>query len=255
MKKPIIIVGVGEMGSVFARGFLKAGYSVIPVNRHDDLQLVSEQTPEPELVLIAVAEKELPAVLDQLPASWIQQIVLLQNELLPDDWRQKGLQNPTVISVWFEKKPGMDFKVLIPSPVNGSKAQVIQQALGTLNIPVQIINSASDMLFELVRKNMYILTTNICGLQTGGNVHQLWQDNSILMNRVFDDVLLIQEHLSAESFDRDHLLNAVLSAFEGDPLHQCMGRSAPARLQRALEVAQLAGLETPALQNLAASLN
>ncbi len=33
MHKPVVIVGLGEMGSVFARGFLRAGYPVVPVVR------------------------------------------------------------------------------------------------------------------------------------------------------------------------------------------------------------------------------
>ncbi len=52
MKSPVIIIGIGEMGGVFARGFVQ----------------------------------------------------------------------PTVISVWFEKKKGRDVKVLIPSPAYGPAA-------------------------------------------------------------------------------------------------------------------------------------
>ena len=251
MKKPVIIIGLGEMGSVFARGFLKAGHPVIPVIRSEPIVEAANLYPDPELVLVAVGEKDLPATLEQLPDAWRDRIVLLQNELLPKDWQDKGLQNPTVISAWFEKKPGMDYKVLVPSPVHGPKAGLIQQALATLDIPVEVIESDDDMLFELVRKNMYILTTNICGLETGGSVKQLWDEHSILMNRVFDDVLALQEKLSGRDFDRDKLLSAVLAAFEGDPDHQCMGRSAPDRLKRALTIAAQFGLACSELQRIA----
>ena len=40
-------------------------------------------------------------------------------------------------------------------------------------------------------------------------------------------------------------------AFDGDPQHQCMGRSAPARLQRALEHAERLSIETPMLNAIA----
>ncbi len=33
MNQAVIIVGVGELGSVFARGFLRLGYPVYPVTR------------------------------------------------------------------------------------------------------------------------------------------------------------------------------------------------------------------------------
>jgi hypothetical protein len=108
------------------------------------------------------------------------------------------------------------------------------------------------MLFELIRKNLYILTTNICGLECGGNVRELWEFNSILMNKVFDDVLLIQQALSGVNFNRDQLLNAVLKAFDGDPEHGCMGRSAPQRLQRALDIAEQFELDVPELKRIQA---
>jgi hypothetical protein len=38
---------------------------------------------------------------------------MMQNELLPRDWAIHDFIDPTVISVWFEKKKGMDSKVLI----------------------------------------------------------------------------------------------------------------------------------------------
>lgn len=251
MKQPVVIIGIGEMGSVFARGFLKAGYTVIPVSRQSDIQKLAESTPDPELVLIAVGESDLDTTIDNIPEAWHQKTTLLQNELLPKNWLDKNLLNPTVISVWFEKKQGMDYKVLVPSPVHGPKAKLIHDALATLDIPVQIIDSEADMLFELVRKNMYILTTNICGLETGGSVSELWQDNAILLNKVFDDILKIQQSLTGEVFNRDHLLSAVLTAFDGDPEHQCKGRSAPQRLQRAIKIANTANIEVNQLNQIA----
>jgi hypothetical protein len=245
---------MGEMAGVFARGFLKAGHPVFPVRREDDINQVAHDLENLALVLIAVAENDLSPLLQQIPEQWREKLVLLQNELLPKDWMVHNLINPTVISVWFEKKPGQDFKVLVPSPIFGPKAELVQHALATLEIPVEVVADAHRLLFELVRKNLYILTTNICGLETGGNVKQLWDEYSILMNRVFDNVLDIQQYLTGETFDRDHLLAAVLTAFDGDPEHKCMGRSAPQRLQRALGIADEAGLEVDELKRISSQL-
>ncbi len=250
MKQTVVIIGMGEMGSVFARGFLKAGYSVTPVNRQDDIQSISRLTPDPELVLLAVGESDLASSIEQIPDIWLNKITLLQNELLPRDWENTALVEPTIISVWFEKKPGMDYKVLVPSPVFGPHSNVIHQALSTLNIPVQIIENESEMLFELVRKNMFILTTNICGLETKGTVDDLWKNHATLMNNVFDDVLEIQQYLTGKVFNRDDLLNAMLAAFEGDLEHTCMGRSAPGRLKRALNISEKANLMSHELKQI-----
>jgi hypothetical protein len=43
----------------------------------------------------------------------------------------------------------------------------------------------------------------------------------------------------------------MVTAFEGDPEHKCMGRSAPARLQRALSHAQKYNRAVPALKKIA----
>ncbi len=252
MNKPVVVIGIGEIGSVFARGFLKLGYPVVPVTRSADMGLVAAETPAPELVIVAVGEKDLHATQQQLPDIWRDRVVLLQNELLPRDWQQDDLTNPTVISVWFEKKQGMDAKVVLPSPAFGPHAALVKQALATLDLPARVLADDAELLFELVLKNLYILTTNIAGLECGGNVRQLWQEHNDLACDVACDVLDIQEHLSGEQLNRTALIEGMLKAFDGDPEHRCMGRSAPARLQRALAIADAAGLETPTLRRIAA---
>lgn len=237
MNKPVIIIGTGEMGGVFARGLLRDGYSLIPVNRQTDMQAIATKTPNPEMVMVAVAEKDLQSVLTDLPDPWRENTVLLQNELLPRDWASHRLQQPTIITVWFEKKKGQDYKVLIPSPAYGPKAALLKSSLATLDIPVTVLNSEEELLHQLVLKNVYIITTNVAGLETGGTVSELWSSHRELCKNITGDVIDIQEYLTEESFDNKSLINDMLIAFDGDPDHQCMGRSAPARLERALAIA------------------
>jgi len=251
VNRPVVVIGIGEIGSVFARGFLKLGYPVVPVTRKMDMALVVAEVSEPELVIVAVGEKDLQATLAALPNIWRDKVVLLQNELLPRDWQQHDLTNPSVISVWFEKKKGMDAKVVITSPVFGWYAELIKQALATLDIPVAVLENEAALLFELALKNLYILTTNFAGLECGGNVRELWLDHNELACEVAGDVLDIQEYLNSETLDRSALIEGMLSAFDGDPEHGCMGRSAPARLERALKIADEANLEVPTLRRIA----
>lgn len=252
MESPVILIGIGEMGGVFARGLLRAGHPVYPVTRDSDLAAVARQLPAPELVLVAVSENDLPAVLENLPAAWFQRIGLLQNELLPADWRQYGISRPTVISVWFEKKTGRDVRVLLPSPVYGPAAELLRDSLKTLGIPVRLLAGKSELLFELVLKNVYIVTTNCAGLVTGGTVSELWDNHRELAEGVAREVIRIQESLVGKSLPADALIEGMLRAFAGDPNHLCMGRSAPARLDRALRQADDAGLEVPRLRQIAA---
>jgi hypothetical protein len=248
MKEPVVLAGVGEMGGVFARGLLRLGHPLYPVNRSTPLADVAAAVPQPALALVAVAEAELPSVLTDVPASWQGRLGLLQNELLPADW--EGFDSPTVISVWFEKKPGMDHKVIIPSPVFGPQAQLLAEALGTLNIPTRILASSQELLFELVVKNLYILTTNIAGIRAGGTVGELWTSHRALAERVGNEIIDLQEAKTGMTFDRSALFDAMVRAFDGDPLHKCVGRSAQNRLARALEQAAALGLELPTLAEL-----
>ncbi len=255
MQNPAIVIGIGEIASVFTRALLRHGYPVYPVNRETDMETLAQTIPNPSLVLVSVGEHALHPVLSKIPASWLHRLSLLQNELLPHDWRGLNLpQPPTVISVWFEKKKGMDYKVLLPSPVYGPRASLLIKALATLDIPAWELPSEEKLEFELVRKNVYILTTNITGLvirrfrtQT---VKEMWADYQDLAREVTRDVIDIQEWLTHHRFDREQLIGGLVEAIKGDPTHKCMGRSAPVRLSRAIEQADEAGLAVPRLREI-----
>jgi hypothetical protein len=243
------------MGSVFTRGCLRAGYPVYPITRIMDIKTTLANYPAPAAILVTVAENDLHEVLEQIPAEFSDKLVLIQNELLPRDWQSHNINNPTVISVWFEKKPSQDFKVLIPSPVFGPKADLVCEALSSLGIPTNKLADSDALLFELVLKNVYILTTNICGLKTGGTVSELWQQHQPLAEKVANEVIALQSYLTKTTLDNDLLIKAMVNAFEGDPDHKCTGRSAPARLQRAITIADETELEVPELRTLHAGVN
>ena len=251
MSRDVVLIGVGEMGGVFARAFLRAGYSVHPVRRDDDPETVAADIDDPALVLVTVGEADLDPVLAAMPARWKDRLLLLQNELLPRSWRAHGIERPTVAVVWFEKKPGQDVKVIISSPVGGPAAALTVDALRAIGIAAHVTASDEELEAELVAKNVYILTANIAGLDTGGTVLQMWQAHNGLANAVAADVLDIQEHLVGHDIDRTAAVDGMLAAIAGDPDHKTTGRSAPARLTRAIGHAEEAGLAVPTLRDLA----
>lgn len=250
MKNPIIVIGLGEMGSVFARAILKLGHPVYPVARDTNLEDLAKTIPAPEMVLVSVGENDLQDTLATIPAAWHDCVAMLQNELLPRDWLSHNFSEPTIISVWFEKKKGQDSKVLIPSPCFGSKASILVKALATLDIPAIEVASAEDMEEELLIKNVYILTTNISGLITKGNVEDLWNNHNALALEVASEVMDIQSTLVGHELDRDKLINGFKAGIDGDLEHMCMGRSAPGRLARAIEQADAASLEVKKLREI-----
>jgi len=154
--------------------------------------------------------------------------------------------------VWFEKKKGTDAKPLIASPVAGPGAGLLCGALAAIDLPCREAALGDELLFELVRKNLYILTTNIAGLKTGGTVSQLWAQHEGFARQVANQVTDNQDALTLVTHERGKLIAGMLEAFDGDPEHGCTGRSAPARLARALQHADAYGLAVPTLRSLAA---
>lgn len=249
MSKSVVVIGLGEIGSVFARGFLRSGFTVHPVIRGVKMQTVADEITSPELVVVAVGETDLHEQLSNIPDNWKDRLVLLQNELLPSDWGKYALK-PTVISVWFEKKKGQDSKVIIPSPIYGQHAQFVVDALASIDIATVVVADELALLNELVLKNIYILTTNIAGLEVGGNVGQLWEEHADVANAVASDVIRLQEILTGKALDKQALIDGMVNAFNGDKEHMCMGRSASDRLQRALVLAEKHNLLLPTLERI-----
>ncbi|KVW96215.1 hypothetical protein [Thiobacillus denitrificans] len=247
----VVVIGLGQLGRVFAGGLLRSGHTVVPVNRGDDMFTVAHAHPEPSLVLVSVAENDFHTVLAAMPGAWRPHAALIQNELLPRDWEKYRYTDPTVISVWFEKKKGTDAKSLIASPVAGPGAALLCRALTSIDLPCREVAPGDALLFELVRKNVTILTTNLAGLKTGGTVSQLWAQHEVFARQVANEVMAIQDALTGVAHDREKLITGMLEAFDGDPDHGCTGRSAPARLARAIAHADEFGLAVPTLRSLA----
>jgi len=145
----------------------------------------------------------------------------------------------------------MDSKVVLPSPIFGANAKLVFNALSQIDLLSFILDTEEELTYELVRKNLYILTTNIAGLEVGGNVESLANQHSAVMNAVAHDVLDIQDWLTETKNDRQRLMEGLLEAIHGDLTHGCMGRSAPARLTRAIGFANQAGLDIPTLRDIA----
>ncbi len=247
MKAPIVIIGIGELAGVFARGFLRCGYPVYPITRSMDLTTEYPQIPSPELVLITVQENELHSMLEKLPKAWYNKVGLVQNELLPRDWQRHQIDNPIVTVVWFEKKKDLELTNILYSPSYGPKAQLVAHALKAQKVPAPILKNEDDLLYELVRKALYILTVNIAGLVNNWTVENLWLKQQTLAREIAKEVIQIQEFLTGKPLPHEKLINGMVEGINDCPQRHCLGRSALARLQRALDFAKLFNIETPKL--------
>jgi hypothetical protein len=122
-----------------------------------------------------------------------------------------------------------------------------------VGVTTRVCRDGSELTRELASKNLYIGTTNIAGLVQGGTVSALWREHRELALGVARDVLAIERALCDESLDEAVMLAAFESAIAADPEHACAGRSAPARLARALAHAERLALPVPALRRVAES--
>jgi len=251
MKDPIVIIGIGELAGVFARGFLRCGYPVYPMTRGMNLMQESQQIASPQLVLLTVQETELHVLLDQLPGVWRDKIALVQNELLPRDWQAHAIDKPTVTVVWFEKKKEIEITNILQSPSFGPHAEIMSKALKAMDIPAPVLENEQDLLYEMVRKAVYILTVNIAGLVDNCTVGELWNKHEVLAREIAEEAILIQEYLTGTPLDHEKLINGMVEGIKDCPNRYCLGRSASSRLQRALQYAKEARLKTPKLLEIA----
>lgn len=250
-----VVVGVGQLGGVFAHGLLKVGQRIVPVRREDSLSDLASEL-EPALVLLAVGEGDLPGVLPQVPQEWRGRAALIQNELLPGSWSVLGDAQPTVAVVWFEKKAPIAPRVIRSTPIAGPGAPLLVRALAALNISAEVVEE-SALPAALVLKNLYILTSNVAGrgAPKGATTGHLWTNDRERTQRIAEDVLTLQKAMlnasghsaAALALDDDALMRELGETLMADPDHGACGRSAPARHQRALDQAQTHGLTLTAL--------
>ena len=156
-----------------------------------------------------------------------------------------------MISVW-SKKPGRELRVILPTFAYGPKAGLVLAALGSLDIQAVEVTDASEMLHELVRKKLFVLTANVVGVVTGCKVGQLWAEHRALVREVANEALHVLEWLVRETLPREKLIAALVEAFHADPDHECSVRVARDRLGKCLTVADEAGLAVPRLRKLLA---
>ncbi len=251
MKAPVVIVGMGELGGEFAKGFLRCGYPVVPVLRGMSLEQTAGEVPAPVLVVVTVAESDLHAVLAGLPENWRDRVALVQNELTPADWQRHGLDEVTVAVVWFEKKPDRPLTDILFTPIHGSRAMPLIEALGKLGVETRLLTGEDELIFELARKSLYILTLNITALEVDASAGQIWRRHRKLARLVAMEVMQVLELRFARSLPKEALIDAMSEGIDDFPDRPARGRRARQRLERIVGEAMSAGLKVPTLERIA----
>ncbi|HEX5042441.1 MAG TPA: hypothetical protein VFV75_06020 [Candidatus Polarisedimenticolaceae bacterium] len=251
MRPGVAVIGVGQIGGCLAEGLARAGHAVFPIRRGDDLGEAARALPDPALALVAVAEDDLDGALLTLPTPWRSRVALVQNELLPSVWERHNLPHPTVAVVWFERKGGGRPRSILPTFLHGPGWPTLAAALDALGLPWRHVEDPHALRQELVRKNLYILTTNLGGLATGAaSAGELWRTHRAQAIQIASEILTVQAAATGGAVDRVTLLRGLDEAIDADPEHATVGRAAPRRLERALEQAEELGISVPRLQEI-----
>jgi hypothetical protein len=79
------------------------------------------------------------------------------------------------------------------------------------DIPAHTVANDKELLFELVLKNLYILTTNIAGLaiETDSTVDELRNNHLKLMRDVSSDILKLQSALTGNTGEEINTLESM----------------------------------------------
>ncbi|MCL4495173.1 MAG: hypothetical protein M1294_10230 [Firmicutes bacterium] len=249
MSAQAVIVGMGQLGRTLGEGLLLNGITVTPVLRSTAIDTALN----PQTVILATGEDDLGPALKKVPQNWKERsVVLLQNELLPPQWKEHGISEPTVFVVWFERKQGKPITPLLPSRVYGPQQDVIRSAMDSLAIPCEVTRDETEILTELMIKNAYIWATNIASLEVGRmTTGELYQQHSALVEALVQESVAVQNAVMGESFPVGEVLERVNQALLADTSHNAGGRSAKRRLERFLVQAHKMGVAVPQAQSIA----
>lgn len=245
--KDLVLVGVGQLGTLFGEGALAAGRRVTPLRRDSDVERCLDDVPLGSPVLVTTGEKDLPGALQGLPKDRWPDVILVQNELFPSTWRALDLEDPTVAVVWLSKKPGRPVEIGGPTDVYGKHAQVMAQIHEALTLPCTLLSTSEQLGTALVAKYAFILAINALGLEDDVTLGDWLERDQARVLAVLDDTRRLAEAKLGHSVDGKRVQRKVLDAMTLLSSYPAKGRTAAERLERARADAAALGLKLPAL--------
>lgn len=248
--RDLVIYGLGELGQLYGAAALRAGMRVTPIIRASAPDQVLAALPSDVPVLVAVAENALDEVLPKLGQTRAESVILLQNELFPAQWQRHGLA-PTVLVPWLLKKRGTALTVARETPVYGRLARLVCELHAALDIPAVELSSEASLRQAIVEKYAFILTINALGVLRDRTLALWLQEDRGRVRALAEEATVLGAALCGEpAIDHARCIRAVEEGMHALATMTARGRSAPARVARALEHARTLGLSLPELSQL-----
>ena len=247
----MLVFGAGQLGQLYAAGALRLGIRVWPLTRQMDADQTMAAFPDGHPILLGVAEASFADALRKIPDSRRQDVVLVQNELFPAQLAEWGLDKATVLTVWLSKKKGRPIEVARTSSAYGRHAALFHRMHQALELPSTVLTSAEELHTDIAAKFTFILTINALGLVENLSLGQWLEKDHTQVSRLIDEArALAQMHLQA-NVDAAQTRQRVMEAMEGLHDYPAKGRSAKARLSKALDDAARFELDLPCLRQIA----
>ena len=243
--RELVVYGLGELGQLYGAGALRAGLRVTPITRQTDAAAVLRTLPSEVPILVAVGEAALDEVLGGL-GTRASSAILLQNELFPSRWQRLDA-TPTVFVPWLLKKRGMPLLVARPTPVCGRHAELVCELHQALEIPAVMLREERELAQALIAKYAFILTMNTLGLLRDRTLALWLQEDPVRVAALAKEAADLGAALCECEVERAPCERAVDEAMRALGTISARGRTAEARVTRALEHGSRLGLTLPEL--------
>lgn len=244
--RDLVIYGVGELGQLYGAAALRAGLRVTPITRASDPARVLAGLAHDVPILVAVGESSLDEVLASLPEERATAPILLQNDVFPSRWTQHRLE-PTVIVAWLLKKRGTPLTVARSSPVFGRHAPLVLALHELIGAPAHALARPAELHQALVEKYAFILGINALGLARDRTLAGWLQEDPLRVRAITDEAATLGAALCGAEIDRAACAAVVEDAWRALGTMSARGRTAGARVRRALTQAHDLGLDLPEL--------
>lgn len=242
----LVVYGLGELGQLYGAAALRAGYRVTPITRDVEPELALHGLPADVPILVAVGESALDDVLTGLGKARGDAVILLQNELFPSVWRKHDIE-PTVLVPWLLKKRGSPLLVARKTPVYGVHAELVHSLHRALSLPCEELSHEHALYQALVEKYAFILTINALGLLRDRTLGLWLQEDPSRVAALARETAQLGAVLCESEVDLPRCERAVVEGMRALHSISARGRSAEARVARAVSEGQRIGLELPEL--------
>jgi hypothetical protein len=252
--RDLLVWGVGELGRWLGGAALRAGLRVTPLTRDGSPQEILAALPTETPLLVAVGEDALDGVLAAVPHARAQDVVLLQNELFPAQWRARGIE-PSVMVPWLLKKRGEPELVGRPSRLYGKHVGLLGALHDVLGVPWVRIDDGAALPQALVDKYTFILTINALGLLKDRTLGGWLREDPRRVDALAREAAQVGALRCEAAIDAHQSVVATLEAMGVMAGISARGRTARARFERGLRIAREHGLGVPELAKIEAGLS